>query len=318
MFDDLAAYYHENVVDAFSDCLKASEIRKLGRSHDLRQVLNVATVLFHFREHLPPNLSITQQGVEKRCADYAIITDVANVAKHKVLNQKKRHRDLLIDNDSQLEEQFVLIKYTDADGTYWHNQKLVVAKLTNGEVRNLLDAITNVVNFWEQYLHSHGVLSAARTFTQSSDIRARSRTECESELLALECVRGRRFKQVVRAIRFNIQTGEISQFEDGTKLTSRIYKLPVLYLDIFLKRDADGVEYKKTIALSEEDSHAFRKLPNDDERQAYLNSLPAALEAFRELQTELGLTPQTIPISYSPSMDPQPRLGQFHVLDDII
>jgi len=57
MFDDLAAFFLENVVSFCKKC------------PDIKSALNAAIVLFHLRELLPPNKALFCTEVEKCCAN---------------------------------------------------------------------------------------------------------------------------------------------------------------------------------------------------------------------------------------------------------
>ncbi len=289
MFDDLAAYYHENVVSAFVDYRDTSKDGLAGRSRDLRSALIAATALFHLREHLPKTVALTRAEVERLCPDYALLGDVVNAAKHKSVTQNTPHGAPLVDNATNLGEQLVFIEYEDDAGTYQYIQKTVVAKLADGTERNLLEVLTNVINFWELHLQSLGVLSTARTFAYDGDIRARSRAECEANRLDFEVVQGQRFLQSMRLLRFNSKTGKAEPIDlTGSKVSFRIYR-PQFNIELSLTHDASGKEFKKTITLTEDESAAFSHLSNDAERQAYVSGLPSAKIALQQLAIEAGI-----------------------------
>ena len=86
MFDDLTAYYHENVVASFIEYLDICNDGVAGRSRDLRAALAAASALFHLREHLPTG-SLSRTDVERFCPDYALLGDVVNASKHKALHR---------------------------------------------------------------------------------------------------------------------------------------------------------------------------------------------------------------------------------------
>lgn len=289
MFDDFAAYYHENVVAAYVDYRDMSKDGLAGRSRDLRGALIAATVLFHLRDHLPKKAALTRAEVERLCPDYALLGDIVNAAKHKLVSNKTPHGAPLVDDATNLGEQLVLIDYEDDAGTYRYIQKTVVAKLANGLERNLLEVLTNVINYWELYLQSLGILKAARTFTYDNDIRARTRAECETNHLDFELVQGQRFHQTMRLLRFNINTGKTVPIDlTGSKLNFRIYR-PKYDIDLTLTHDASGKEFKKTITLSEDESAVLSHMSNEAERQAYVNGLPAAQLALQQLSVEAGI-----------------------------
>ena len=288
MFDDLAAYYHENVVSSFVAYRGISKDGVAGRSRDLRDALIAATALFHLREHLP-TAAPSRAYVERLCPDYALLGDVVNAAKHKSLNGKTPHGPPFVNDAANLSEQLVFIEYEDVAGTYRYVQKTVLVKLADGSERNLLEVLTNVINFWEQHMLSLGVLSAARTFAYDGDIRARTRAECEANRLDFEIVQGQRFLQTMRLLRFDNKTGKAEPIDlTGSKLNFSIYR-PKFDVEASLTHDASGKVFKTTITLTEDESALLSRISNDRERQAFVNGLPAAQAALQKLAVEAGL-----------------------------
>jgi len=287
MFDDLTAYYHENVVSSYIAYREISKDGVAGRSRDLREALTAANALFHLREHLPAGAPSRGQ-VEQLCPDYALLGDVVNASKHKSLTGNTPHGAPLVNDAASLSEQILQIEYEDGDGIYRYTAKTVVVDLIDRTERNLLEVLSNVINFWEQHLTSIGVLSEARTFGYDDPICARTRAECEENRLGFELVQGHRFRQSMKMLRFNNDTGLAAPINlTGSEINFRIYR-PKFDIDISLTHDATGEEFKKTITLSESDSLELSKLSSDEEKQAYVNSLPEAQDALRELAIEAG------------------------------
>ena len=289
MFDELAAYYHENVVTAFNDFREISGSGTAGRSRDVRGALIAATALFHLREHLPSKGRITRADAEKLCPDYGLLGDIVNASKHRSVSQPTPHGPPLVADATQIGEQIVFTEYQDEMGTYRYTEKTVIAKLSDGSERNLLEVLTNVMDFWEQHLNSLGVIPSARTFTYSTCVHPRSRAECEVNRLDFEIVQGQRFRQSFRLQRFNYQTAMVEPIDlTGSQLKLKIYR-PRYDMDLSLTHDASGAEFKRTITLSEDETEAVSRLTTDAERQAYIDSLPSAQEAMRQLAIEAGL-----------------------------
>jgi hypothetical protein len=288
MFDDLAAYYHENVVSSFAEYRDICTDGVAGRSRDLRAALNAASALFHLREHLPSG-ALSRTDVERLFPDYALLGDVVNASKHKVLNNKTPHGAPLVGDAESLGEQLVFIEYEDDAGTYRYVQKTVVVKLSDGSERNLLEILTNVINFWESHMLSLGVISTARTFIHDSGIRSRSRAECEANRLNFELVQGQRFHQTMRLLRFDCKTGKAESIDlAGSDVRFRIYRLKYDIV-LSLTHDASGKMYKTEITLTEEESSILSRMSSDEERQTYVNGLPAAQAALQQLAVEAGL-----------------------------
>lgn len=289
MFDDLTAYYQENVVSSYIEYRDICNDGVAGRSRDLRAALTAATALFHLREHLPTG-SLSRAAVERLCPDYALLGDVVNASKHKALNSMTPHGAPLITDAEKLGEQLIFIEYEDEAGAYRYVQKTVVVKLTDGSERDLLEILTNVINFWEGHMLTLGVLSTARVFAHDADIRYRTRTECEANRLNFELVQGHRFRQTMRLLRFDKATGKANPIDlSGAEVKFRIYK-PKYDIELSLTHDATGKTFKTEITLTEEESLILSHMSSDEERQAYVDGLPAAQAALQQLAVEAGLS----------------------------
>lgn len=247
MFDDLATYYHDNVVTEFVDYRRTSEDGVAGRSRDLRRALVAATALFHVREHLPDQSALSRREAELKCPDYALLGDVVNSAKHRKLTQITPHGEPLVAVAASLSEWQVLIEYMDDEGEYRHVLKTVVVKLADGTERNLLEVMTNVINFWESILCAIGVLSTARVFTYDDPYRFRRRIECNDGRIDLEVVQGQRLLQHVKLLRFNNMLGKTEPVDlSGSTLHGEVRRLDY-ELEVRLKHDASGQEYSKIV-----------------------------------------------------------------------
>lgn len=289
MFDDLAAYYHENVVTAFLDYRDTSKDGVAGRSRDLRRALVAASALFHLREHLPTSGAPTRGDVEKQCPDYALLGDVVNAAKHKSISHKTPHGDPLVNQAASLAERLVSIEYTDAAGPYRHALKTVVVDLSDGSERNLMEVMTTVINHWESHLHALGVTSSARVFTYEEPTRFRTRSECNDGRMDVEIVQGLRFRQGTQLLRFDESTGKAEPVDlTGATFHGSIYK-PSYEFEISLIHEASGKEYKTTALLTEEESLNLHALSTEAEREDFAFSTQSAKAALQELALAAGL-----------------------------
>jgi hypothetical protein len=289
MFDDLVSYYQENVVASFLIYRDTNNNGVAGKNRDLREALNATTALFHFREHLPR--APTRKAIERLCSDYGLLADVANVSKHKSIDKETSHGAPYVSKATDLVETIDDIEYEDEIGTYRYVQKNVLVKLKKGSNRNLLEVLTNVINFWERYLHNLGILNEARTFNFDGYIRFRTRAECELNKLDFEMVQGHRFHQSLQFLRFNNQTGlaDIVDFK-GAKLELHLTPLnPQYNLVICLTNKNTGKEFKKIITLTKEENERYSLLSNNSERQNYLDNLSTAKIALKDIEIEAGV-----------------------------
>ena len=289
MFDDLTAYYHENVVSAYIDYRTIKRSGTAGRSRDIRSAVIAASALFHLREHLPEPIRPTRTAMEKLCPEYGLLGDIVNAAKHKSISQKTPHGSPVVTDATQIAEQISITEYMDEKGTYSFDEKNVIVKLVDGSERDLFEVFTIVMNYWEQFLFSVGVLSSTRTFSLPSDKQPKTRAECEENRLDFEIVQGHRFHQSMRLQRFNYKTGAVEPRDlTGAQVRFKIYK-PNYEIDLSLTHNASSKEFRKTITLSEAERLALSQFKTDEEQQTYINSLPSAQEALHQLAIEAGL-----------------------------
>lgn len=287
MFDDLAAYYYENIIMSFIEYRDISRNGIAGCSQDIRKAMVAASALFHFREHLPPEFALTRSNVEKRCNDYALLGDVVNAAKHKTINKPTKHGAPLVTDAKNLTEKLLIIKYSDDEGIYNCVQKSVVAVLADLTERNLLEVMTNVINFWECYLHSHGVLTEARTFSFEPLIRYRTRAECDQCRLDFKIIQGLRFVQTFQFLNFDNTSGTATPVDlTGCQLRSTIYT-PRFNCVLVMKHKTSGKEFKTTVILNNEEKADLAILATDEERKKFVFGLPSYQDALRNLAEQL-------------------------------
>jgi hypothetical protein len=289
MFDDLTAYYHDNVVTEFADYLNASRDGVAGRSRDLRKALVAATALFHLHEHLPTPGRPSRADAEKACPDYALLGDVVNAAKHKEINKTTPHGAPLVHRAASLAERQMIIEYSDAAGPYRHGLKTVVVRLADGSERNLLDVMTNVINYWELQLHALGVLASPRTFSYEDPNRFRARSECNGGRLDLEIVQGQRFLQSVQLLRFNHATAKVEPIDlTHAAISGSLYR-PSCKFEVRLTHNASGKEFKKTVLFSESEGMQLHALSTDEEREAFALNTLTVRDALQELAASAGM-----------------------------
>lgn len=248
-----------------------------------------ASALFHLREHLPPSNALTRTEVERLCADYGVLGDIVNASKHSSISNPTPHGSPLVTSAIHIHEEIVITDYKDQEGIYRFIEKQVVAELADGTRRNVLEVLTNVMNFWQAHLHSLGVISKPRTYTFDSNQQPKSRAECGASRLNFEAVQGLRFRQSMRLQRYNYETHTIEPIDlTGAKANFRAYRQRY-DVDVSLIHEETGVEFKKTITLSDEESQIYAALRTEAERQTYLSGLPCTQEALQQLAVEAGL-----------------------------
>jgi hypothetical protein len=235
---------------------------------------------------LPEGHTLSRRDAECLCPDYGLLGDIVNVAKHRSIEKETHHGEPLIKKAEDLSERIVFIRYEDDKGPYQAIQKVIIAKLTDGTERYLLDILTNVINFWEEYLCSIGVLKATHPFLFQNPLRARTRAEAGENRFLLEFIEGVRFQQSFQVFHYNNKTGkaepvELSGVEDKIRQYRSEPKVVITRTD-----KNTGKKYMKTIFLSDAEKLKISSLPTAEEQQRYVEGLPSVQAASRQLTIE--------------------------------
>lgn len=287
MFDDLHAYFYENVRVAYREFKERLAEPRAGKSVDLRLAVAACEALFHLREHLPEAHTLSRRQAESRCPDLALVGDIANVSKHRTVTNLTPHGAPLVSSARQLQEMINLIHFEDAEGEYKCFSKQVVARLADGTFADVMRALTNVLNFWESYLAEIGVLKAASYHEYEDGLGYRPRPP-NAAGPTFDIVRGVRFHQTLQLMKFNPETGraEAMPLPEGTRVSMRVRSRPRHKVDIALRRNTTGRELTRTITLTEDESEEL-DAAYDKDRQGLLNSFASIKLGFNELRAEL-------------------------------
>lgn len=113
--------------------------------------LQTAIGAYHFREFLigtPYEISIKQ--IYKACPDYAIVRDMCNLGKHRILTEGQWivEPDVTKAYDDH-------IKIILRPGSPAQLQGVFKIKLKNGTTRDIKNVLCNVVNFWQEQSFKH-------------------------------------------------------------------------------------------------------------------------------------------------------------------
>lgn len=218
MFDDLKVYFYENVIDTYQKYVKIRYSNKFGKSNDLKAALNIASVLYHLREHLPIEKRKTYAALVSLCPDYEIIKDIVNLSKHKNIQNYTPK----ISNIENVKEVFIYTAYQDNNGEYWHTSKSVFAKVDDGTEKDLFEVITNVMNMWLIEFESMGIIGHIKPF-QLNKNRIPSRSQCGK--MNITIIQGLRIKLEGRFQRYNSETGFYEPIDmSGKQLDFNIHK----------------------------------------------------------------------------------------------
>lgn len=253
MYDDLKAYFYENILILYKDYIKTKKKLQLGFSNDLRTAINLSTSLFHLREHIPVNHRKNRQHYIDICEDYKLLADIVNASKHGIITQNNP----LISDIKNVYEIAIITKYIDKNGEYNHIEKAVFAKLNDGTERNLHDIILNVMNMWIAELNSIKVLeNYPQLIIPKFKIPRRTKNTGNLNLNSMQDLRfGPKFK----VQKYNYQKKIIEPLDlTGAEITMRVYK-PIHTCSLTFNKDGEN-EISIEIDIEDEELNNLKKL----------------------------------------------------------
>jgi hypothetical protein len=288
MYDDLAAYFVENVVAAYQEYRSARRARTIGRSKDLRLAMGAAIALYHLREHMPASWGKGWADVVGLCPDYALLSEVTAAAKHKMVDRKRRKRPPSMAAADAVFEELAVTEYTDASGPYWHWTKTVVVQLANGTRRDLYEVLTNVMNMWVQEFDRLGVGPPIDLFPGDDTVIPPRSDATGDPPLDVVIVQGVRFRLNVRLMRHNYATGVAEPIDlAGHTLGMRLWK-PTYTLDVVVRNETSGEVRTESIHLTDTESARLHELATDGDRQKFLETLVGGRGVMQRLLSDGG------------------------------
>lgn len=273
MFDDINAYFHENILDTYVKYVKVKNSHKAGISNDIRSALNTASALYHLREHLPKDKQKTRVELSMICSDYNLIGDIVNVSKHKTI--KNNHPQ--ITKAENIYEQIVITEYKDKDGEYRHIEKSVLVLLDNSVERDLFEIITNVLNMWLDELFNLGLIKKIKPFEiKNAKIPKRRKN---ADKLSWSIISGVRLHQRYKLQKYNYDKCIIEPIDlTGVHAKFSIFK-PLYTLVLSVMDNKTGKEINLEIIVDEKQKKDIMKIKSDGER----------MTAFIKLAKEQGI-----------------------------
>lgn len=276
--DELAAYFYEHILLPLVRYEGIKHDGEMGSDRDVRAALDVATSLYHLREHIPAPHQKSRQAIAAFCRDYDLLGDVVNATKHADLNRGAPQ----ISSADDISQLHVVTRFTDEHGEYVHEEKRVVVKLRNGTERDLFDVLINVHDFWVQELESIGAKPAKKTFSNpSTGLVLRE----NAKQIRLQITQGVRWQHTFRLQQYNYDE-QIIEPVDLSNRENIIFTLrePPSY-DIEL-RSSTGVVLTRKLQLTPDQAQALDAMKSEEDRNAYLFQLAQDHGIQRELLQE--------------------------------
>lgn len=258
----LEAYFYEHIL---LPLVRYNEIKhdgEIGSDRDLRAAIDVATSLYHLREHIPAQHRKSRNEIVAECADYGLLGDVVNAAKHGELNRGTP----LIDSADAIRQVHVVTTFSDERGTYVHEEKQVVVTLSDGSERDLFDVMISVHNFWLHELKSIGAKPANKTFSNpTTGLVSRD----DAKQLRLQIIQGIRWHHSFRLQQYNYEKSLIEPVDltDAQDIVFSLRMPPSFDIEL---RSSAGVLLSRKLQLTLEQSQHLDTIEGEKERNAYL------------------------------------------------
>ncbi len=266
MFDDLKAYFYENVVATFNAYFEVKRNGLYGASRDLRTAIAAATALYHLREHIPAAQQKSRTELAQICPDYDLLGDIANVAKHRTLTRGYR----FVASADNIFEQVVSTRYHDAQGDYFDGEKKVLVRLLDGSTRDVAEVLISVLDMWFVELHQLGVLSDQPRVERRIEAPV-PKTREQASPVNIEITAGLRYRMEMKPQWYNYETGRVEPIDlSAAKKIVFTVREPKYELEIGLQNGITGEVVRRTVKLTSEQSRQFAKITSEQERQKFL------------------------------------------------
>jgi len=289
MFDDIHAYFIENVRASYAEYKKRRNESKAGQNIDLRKSLAAANSLYHFREHLPNKYKKSRKELSQLCSDYDLLGDIVNASKHNILTKNWK----FLNTAKNISEQIIMTRYQDSEGEYFNREKIICVKLIDGSERDLFDVLTNVLNMWYTYLFEIGILQNENKEVIIKPKQPIRRNEATGNKLDFEHLQGVRSIVVAKLQEYNYTTNRIENVNlDDGKVEMIIYK-PKYEVELKLIHKETKKEIIIPINLTEDEMLQMDQLKNDSEIKVFLFNLTKKQgiiksdSSFNEKETEI-------------------------------
>jgi len=262
MFKNLQAYFNLNILESYKDYIKTKDSATTGKFVDLRQIINLATVLYHFREHFPNDIKKTEKEISQNCPDYSLLGNIANASKHKTITKHNPQ----ISSAENIYEVVYSTTYKDKKGEYQHIEKKVLAKLDDGSERDLFEIITNVLNMWLLELECLGIIKHIEPFVAISNKIPR-RTKNSGKLDFLPTQVGETFYgQNFRLQRYNYERGIIEPIDlTNTSVEMNISKPKSPYYISFYCTNNKGEKLYFEIDVDDDQEKQYNRLSKEEQ-----------------------------------------------------
>ena len=268
MFDDIHAYFHENVLAAYSKYVRIKSSTQSKPRELLRATVGVASTLYHLREHMPDRFKKSRNELLQREPNYGLIGDIANVSKHRTIDRN----DPRITKAENIFEAVVITEYQDDQGPYNHVAKSTFATLNDGTAVDLHIIIVSVLNMWLEEFEQAGIVDNVKSFPIYHE-RLPQRGESSSPNVS--SIAGVRISQTFKFQKYNYTTDTIDAVDfTDRKVEGFIYQRQYnVTLKVMPKPGSDAAELNVDLILDGEQYDIMQKCKTDIQKMKLLTRI---------------------------------------------
>lgn len=253
----LSMKFHNDVLSPYAKVRTfCKERNSVGNGELRRLMLECASALFHFREHLPAHEIRTRKFYATHCPDYGLVGDIANAFKHHELT---RHSPL-VTCSADIFEILVTVEYKDNEGSYTDSEAAVHAKLSDGTVRDVGEILRHVVNMWRLKMCELGADDKYRPSKRRFGPPV-SRSDARRSLLTM--TQGVACQLHIQPMKYECATSMLTQsgLSAGDKIQFRAWKNPTLTMqsmgeEVEIEVPVNGDEYEQYCLLESDQARA--------------------------------------------------------------
>lgn len=272
MFDSPRSVFSLNVLPAYRAFFERRREGKWGRKQLLRLGIDAAVALYHLHEHLPTKP--TRAALERKCAAFGLVADIANVSKHGTLTRNPSRR---ISSAGQISEVLAVTEYRDEVGVYRAPQVEVHVKLDDGTTQDLAQLLHEVMTMWCDELRALQIIDM-RDNPEAPVLDGHvSRKEAEKRTAGLEITKGEehRLEMVLRRFNYAINRSEPMDLT-GCDVRFVVRKLPEsIPIHMELTNGGHTVEFDYEIPLTIKQAERFVTLRTEEQKGRFTQRLLA-------------------------------------------
>ncbi len=276
MYGDVRKLFIESIMFMVDDLINFYETGGFGKNQLLIKAVNVATALYHLREHLPSQFLMTRSQVESLCSDYGLLGDIVNLSKHHKLDRGNPQ----ISSSSQIIEQIEITNYSDDQGDYFYPQLEIILELDDRSRKYLIDVILSVYEFWYNKFEDFGIAKFSKQIPHI-ERGYKTRIESEQKQIDFSIISGETFNLNLQI--FNWLDNEKTRRPmdlSGHSMELQVRELPES-VPITIKIEELNINFDFDIPLNKEQSKHYIKIEKEDDRLIFLNQIIESTDSLK-------------------------------------